>query len=288
MKKNFLYLTLLAFILLIFKNYNVVLDSTIKAVDIWLYKVFPYLFIMIIINDLLIQTNFAKIFPKTSYYVFIMSLLSGTPTSAYIVKSLYQDGKITKEYANNALLFTYFCNPLFLYTILKFIFKNSFIPIKLMIIHYLSNIIIYLFLAKKESCQSKTIQTFGRLNLSNSISKSITTVSMVLGAITFYMVLSDILLSSCKFSSNFGVFFKGFLEVTQGLNGLETLSFSSKIKEIIALGFISFGGLSIHTQIKCILEETDINYKYFLIGRIWQVVISLFLLILFGIINAWF
>ena len=51
MKKNIIYLTILGLLILIFKNYNIVLESSITAVNLWLYKVFPYLFIMIIIND---------------------------------------------------------------------------------------------------------------------------------------------------------------------------------------------------------------------------------------------
>ena len=49
MKKNLIYLTILILIFLIFKNYPLVLSSSITAVELWLNKVFPYLFIMIII-----------------------------------------------------------------------------------------------------------------------------------------------------------------------------------------------------------------------------------------------
>ena len=66
MKKNLIYLTILILIFLIFKNYSLVLDSSIKAVELWLYKVFPYLFIMIVINDTLINLDFERLFKKIS------------------------------------------------------------------------------------------------------------------------------------------------------------------------------------------------------------------------------
>ena len=144
MKRKLIYLTILILIFLIFKNYTVVLDSTITAVELWLYKVFPYLFIMIILNDILINLDFEKLFKNPSIYALIMSLLSGSPTSAVIISNLYKNNKMDKKSANKTLLFTYFANPLFLYTMLNTIFKSNFLTIKLMIIHYLSNIIIYI------------------------------------------------------------------------------------------------------------------------------------------------
>ena len=143
MKRNLIYLTILILIFLIFKNYSIVLSSSINAVELWLYKVFPYLFIMIIINDTLINLDFERVFKNTSIYVLVMSLLSGSPTSAVIISNLYKQGKISENNANITLMFTYFANPLFLYTMLNSIFNSFNVTIKLMIIHYLINIIIY-------------------------------------------------------------------------------------------------------------------------------------------------
>ncbi|MDE6285173.1 MAG: hypothetical protein K2M17_05450 [Bacilli bacterium] len=276
MKRKLLYLTILGFIILIFKNYNIVLSSTIEAVNIWLYKVFPYLFIMIIANDLLINADFAHLFPNNLSYIFIMSLLSGTPTSAYIITNLYQEKKISNNNANYALLFTYFCNPLFLFTILNLIFPKTNIPLKLIGIHYLSNILIYFFVHKHLD-KEKSTRSRCQFNLTQAIKKSITTTTMVLGAITFYMVLSQIILNTFLLPTKINLLFQGTLEVTQGLNALIGLSYSLKIKELFACFFISFGGLSIHTQIKCILEETDLEYRYFLFGRFFQLGIALIL-----------
>ena len=54
-----------------------------------------------------------------------------------------------------------------------------------------------------------------------------------------------------------------------------------KLKEIIAITIISFGGLSIHSQVKNIISDTNIKYKYFLIGRIFHVLISVMLVFAF-------
>lgn len=274
MKRKVFYLTLFLFIWLLFKNYSLVLSTTIDAVDLWLYKVFPYLFIMIIVNDLLLQADFASFFKTSYFYVFFMSILSGTPTSAFITKELLQKGNISEKDANFILIFTYFCNPLFLFSFFQLLFQNTFISIKLMLIHYFSNALLLFYY--KRFIHSSTIHKHKiNLNLSSSISKAMTTTTMVLGVIVFYMVLSNIILASVPLNSTIESLFKGFLEVTQGLNNIVTINVTSKLKEMIALAFISFGGLSIHTQILCILENTSLKYSFFLKGRILGTILAL-------------
>lgn len=274
MKRKIIYLCCFTFIFLSFKNYTLVLNSTVLAVELWLNKVFPYLFIMIVINDILIKANFSKVFKNPSTYIFIMSILSGTPSSAYIAGNMTRENKISKQYGNTTLLFTYFNNPLFLYTILSNIFSSQFIAFKLMIIHYLSNLIIYLYNKKHLNYKMNNQDVF-KFNLSSAIKAGINTTTMILGTIVFYLVLSNVLLNTIKLPLALTTILRGILEITQGLNALINTPIISK--ELIAMFFISFGGLSIHTQVKCILDEYNLDYKYFLKGRILQTIIALFL-----------
>ena len=153
MKRKLIIFIIMTLIILIFKNYQLVLSSTIDGVNIWFYKVFPYLFIMIIIQDLLINLDFANLFKRTSTFIFFMSIISGSPSNAYIISKLVKEGKITKEYGNICLIFTFFTNPLFLYSILNLIFNSLYMTIKIMIIIYISNFIIYFyfFIIKKKN-----------------------------------------------------------------------------------------------------------------------------------------
>ena len=274
MKRKLIYLTILILIFLIFKNYSLVLESSITAVLLWLYKVFPYLFIMIIINDTLINLDFEKMFKNTSIYVLVMSLLSGSPTSAVIINNLYKQGKISKHNANITLMFTYFANPLFLYTMLNSIFNSLNKTIILMFIHYLSNIIIFLIFKKRLDINNHK-DNIVTINLSESIKKAMSTTTMVLGTITFYLIISNIL--------NLNIFLRGIIEMTQGLNFLINSTITHK--ELLAIIFISFGGFSIHTQVKCILDETNLEYKYFLKGRIYQTIIAIILTSIFTTIT---
>lgn len=277
MKRKITILLIMTFIILIFNNYDIVLKSTLDATTIWLNRVFPYLFIMIIIQDLLINLDFASFFKNTAIYIFIMSLLSGTPSGTYIISKLKQQNIITKEYANTCLIFTFFANPLFLYSILNSIFLSKLTTIRLMLILYLTNLILYFIYKKDLPSNGKSINT-NEINLSSSIKTSINTTITVLGVITFYLILSNIIITEFNIIYPFNIFFKGFLEMTQGLASL--INSSIKFKEVIAMIFISFGGFSIHTQVSCILNEANLSYKYFFKGRIIQTALVVFLTII--------
>lgn len=285
-------------IFFIFKNNKEIAEVILNATNLFLKKVFVSLFPMFIINDLLINLNipyyfyllfnqlFLKIFHTNGLgaYVFIMSLISGTPSNAYILKELVTTNKLSSEEASHFLAFTYFSNPLFLTMMLSTIFPIN-IAVKIMIIHYLSNIIIGILLRKKAPQITKSMfnkETTQKGNiLIKSLNRTMSTLLMILGTVTFYMLVTYIITSPFQNNDLLKTIISGFLEITNGLNNLINLEIYSKIKEIIAIAIISFGGLSIHTQIKAILEDTKIKYNSFLKGRILHVLISVILILIF-------
>ena len=301
MKKKLMDFTFCVFcfisLIFIFKNNKEVANVIIEAVNLFLKKVFVSLFPMFILNDILINLNlpyyfyllfnklFLKVF-KTSglgAYVFIMSLISGTPSNAYILKELVELEKISLEEANHFLTFTYFSNPLFLSVMLSTIF-NTRVVLKIILCHYIANIIIGILIrnkAPKIANNKNILKTNWKITLTKSINKSITTLLMILGTISFYMLLTFIITSLLPNNCLIKTIISGFLEITNGLNTMASLNILSQIKEIIASAIISFGGLSIHTQIKAILEDTNMNYSYFLKGRIMQSIISVILIMIF-------
>lgn len=284
-------LFLLSLLGLIFINNQAVKQSIIFGGNLWFTKVFPSLFPMFILSNLLIAYHFpemianlfgrffTKIFHTSSYgvFVFIMSLISGTPSNAYLLKELVCQKKITEGTANELISFTFFSNPLFLLSMLTLIFPTNFsIVVKIIFIHYASNLLIGFILRPKE------YQSFEKLTISNekislgnmltsSIQKSMNTLLMILGTICFYLMISALFTMDNIFLQNI---FHGFLELTQGLNHLISWNISTVSKEIIVLLFLNFGGVSIHTQIKSIISDTNIHYFNFLKGRIFHVLIG--------------
>lgn len=69
--------------------------------------------------------------------------------------------------------------------------------------------------------------------------------------------------------------------MTSGISLVPTISTNNYIRGLIVLTFITFGGFSVHLQVINNIKEENIEYKYFLLGRILQTSIALLLYITF-------
>ena len=275
-------LTLL-FLTLLFKNPTTSKESISVSFNLWLNNLVPSIFPMIIINDILINYNFPvlvcsifyKLFNKVfklSYngtYFFIMSLFIGTPTNAILLNDMINKELINMDEANKLIYTCYFSNPLFLFNMLRIIFDIN-ISMKIIIIHYISNFIILFLLRnkcneyenKKYSINTESISKL----IIKSCNKAINSLLTVLGIISFYMIINSYL--NIKFLN-------GIFEITNGLNSLANLNI--RHKDIFSIILINFGGLSIFSQIKSILEDTQINFVNYFKGRFFQIMFSIIL-----------
>ncbi len=295
--KNFLILVFfVTFLYLIFYNRVLITSVSISSVNIWLTRVFPTLFIMFIVQDFLINYNFAyylkfvtgKLFRKlfslsdSATLAFLLSLISGSPSSAITVKNLYLNNNISKFEANRLLHFTYFTNPLFTYNILTFMFVDSYYVFKIMFALYISNFILAFVLPRNKvflPSKTKNINVFFGDTLVTSIKNSLNNLTLILGSITFFMIVSSILSNYLTNDLHIAIL-KGFFEITNGLEFIVDINYSSNIKEIISILIISFGGMSIHTQVYSMICDTDLSYLAFLKGRIYSVILSVLIVIL--------
>lgn len=307
MKKNIynlLILILLSFILLFILIFsNEVLDCVLIAIKIWKENIFTSLFPFFIITDLLISYGMVdllaeatkKIMNKLFYlpgdasFVIIASLFSGFPSSSKYIKELLDNNKINIEQAEYLLAFTHFPNPLFILGVVgNKILKNKSLGFIVLISIIIGNFIIAFSIRKKTKITiNKTnirnvLQNISNNNkdnkfiviLTNSIFKTIHTLTLLLGIITIFSVLNTIinnLLNTNFFSKTL---ISGILEMTQGVKKTEYLSIPLYLKPSLITAFISFGGISIHLQVISILSETNIKYRYYLICRIIHSAIS--------------
>ena len=290
-KRILILIFLTLFLINVFKYSDIVTTSSINAINLWIQKLFPSLFIMFIINDLIINTDsylyIVKILKLKSNksIAFLLSIFSGTPANAFIIKELLINQKINLDDANKLLMYTYFSNPLFLYNILILMFNESQV-IKLIFIHYISNIFIYLIVKNKTN--DYLCFTYNNYNifslLEKSIKRSVNTLLMILGTITFFMILSNLLVKVFELDLYTEILIKGIFEITQSLNDLTNINVNNNLKQLLVLSIVSFGGISIHMQIFSIISNTKIEYKYFLKGRVFHVLISIILLLISFII----
>jgi len=291
------FLILIWFILI---NGDDVSKDFIMAFNLWLTRVFPALFPIFVISEILVNFGLVEVFNKifgnitkkifkvsgSAAYVFFMSILSSTPGNAIFTKDLYEKGFLTKNEATKVLAFTFFPSIPFIYGFLTVFLPNQLMIIKVILTCYLVNIligIIFRNLYKEDitnkNYKSKTLHSFTE-SFTNGIKKGMNSMIIILGTITFFIMVTSLLNNIIDINSLPKTFFQGLMELTQGLNSLITLDASVKLKAIISGIFISFGGLSIHMQIKSVLINTPISYKLFFLSRIIHCIITAIVLLL--------
>lgn len=273
-------LILMLFLLFLF-NRETVLLSGIEAINIWTNTIFPLLFPTFILSDLLISSGlvnsitkllgkiYTKLFKLPAYgmYIFLISLISGTPTNAKNLKILRDNQYISEKDVTKILSTCIFFNPLLIISVTN---------IKVLIILWISNIIVGIIMNIRNKIEYTPIKSIEvSFNLGTSIENNINLLLNILGTITVFLMLSSFITVKIPLIK---VMIAGFLEVTNGLNKLNLFFKSSVLFEYIALLILSFGGLSIFIQIKSILKDTSINIKYFLCSRLLCANISLVIL----------
>ena len=310
-------------IILVFTGSQILLesDSILKSVSfsfgIWKNNIFPSLFPFFVLSELLINYGFVELLGElfkpimnhlfkvkgVCAFIFIMSIISGIPANAKYIRELYLNGSIDEKESEKMLLFTHFSNPLFILGTISILFlRNEQAGLLVLFCHYASNIIIgvlfrnyhpikekntkislkqaILNMHKKRINQNKS---FGSI-LTNALINSVNTLLLVLGVVTFFLIITTIINNIINLNPvNQGIL-NGLFEMTQGLKYISILDISLKTKTIISTMIISFGGLSGHMQVMGILSDTKIKYWPFLLGRVVHAIISsLLVAILFNI-----
>jgi len=299
MKKNLFIIFILLFLFfIIIINNSLVIKSCIDSINIFKNNLFPVLFPFFILSDLLINYKFADIISiifknifkklfktdKICSYVFIIGCISGYSNAFKTIKELYDQNKISEQMINKIILFCHFVNPLYIVSTLSIYLCSFKLSIIILIIHYFSNIIVGLIFRNYNESKNNDNFVLNKdksdnffISISNSIKKSINTLLIILGSITIITILSNLICANIN-----NIFIKtiieGIFDFVNGINSLNYLNLSIKIKALFCIIFISFGGISTHLQVFSILSDVKINYFYYLLSRILHSLISFILL----------
>ena len=277
----------------ILNNSSEVMNSVKFSFDIWKNNIFPSILPFFITSSLLINYGFVEItkelFKPLMYlfginsnvsFVFIMSILSGFPSSSKYIKELLNKHLITEIDASKALMFTHFSNPLFIIGTISTLLNKK-ISIFILVIHYVTNIIIGILFINYHNTYTKSkiniklpnTKDIGSI-LTKSIKDSIEILLLILGSISVCSFICAIINHTFNFNNIVSSIINGLFEITQGLKYVSLLNIPLKLKTTISVMFLSFGGLSIHIQVKSILSDTNIKYIPYLIARIIHTAIS--------------
>lgn len=292
------------FLLLIYSSN--VMDTVSFSISIWKDNLLPSLFPFFMISELLINYGFIdllgeslknfmnKIFhlPGDASFVIIGSLISGFPSSSKYINELLEKGQISLSEAEYLLKFNHFSNPLFVIgTVGTLLLNDKKIGILILIIHIISNFLIAIIFRPKKRVyanqKSSLIKGINEMHkkrisnnssfsliLSNSIFKTFKTLLLLLGIITFFLIINSLIRQIIPINDLSYSIISGLLEMTGGIRNISGLTLPINIKASIITFFLSFGGFSIHMQVMSILSNTSIKYLPYLVSRILHGIIS--------------
>ena len=291
------FLIFLMFQLLLYPN--IVMNCIYNALILWSKKIVPSLLPFLLLSNFLMDYGLTNILGEllkplmrlfkansNGAFVFIISLLAGSPSNAFFANELVSKNLINCHDATKILTFSHFSSPIFILGTVYSVLNNKRVCILILIITYITNIILGILFRNIYSYNNEyklninKIKTslhddtnFGKI-LSKSIHKTADTLLLILGTICFFSIISISLKNFLLLSDIQYAIVSGILEMTQGINNICLLNLPLKIKAFFVTIFISFGGLGIHSQILSIISNTKIKYLPYLIARILHAIIS--------------
>lgn len=302
-----LFILLLMILLLCYPG--ICINAAKKGLLLWFNKVLPSLLpFMILVNMIVplggLNTYINQLTPLTqrmwklpgeSLLAFIIGLIAGYPMGAKVIKALYDENKLTVQEAQQTLLFSNNCGPLFIIgTVGTAMLGQTQLGVFLFLIHLLTACLMSLLLTRSLSnptcpnskivCSSTSPSFFKLLNL--SVMQSMDAITCVGGYIILFSVLIAILTSSSIIHAFLGFIkcssqgrqlllgiFSSLLELSNGTNALSQLPLSPFSLALLSAA-INFGGICVYFQTLYVLEDTPFHTKTLLLAKGIQCLLS--------------
>ena len=216
--------------------------------------------------------------------IFLLSIFCGFPSGSSHIKNLEQKKVIGTEEGNSMLLFSHFPNPFFVLGSVSLALDCISYACKIYLAIFFSNLILFLFFKGKRNRyrEKDEKKTFSQV-LAKAIFSSSQMILIIYGTSLFFFYLLLFLTYYLPLPPFLYVFLCGVFDITKGVFATSIFQ-NSILRSYFILFFLSFGSLSIHVQIKSILEDTSLSYQSFLKGRIWGTILS-FLLFTLMVLN---
>lgn len=287
-KKNIIIIYIFIILeLLILFNSNIIIKSVNSSSLMFIKKIFPSLFPTMLIGNILIKSNVYLIIPKkikaflfkkfnfsnSTMELFIISLITGSPSSAMYINNYLNNGLINKKEAEALLCSTHFINPLFIVAGVGVgVFNSVKIGFVLLIMLFISTLI-KIYLNKNNFKNNKKINlniknTNLITNITSSIKESINALLLIFGIVVIFNILVSLVSNILDLSGFASCIINGLLEMTGGIIKLSNLNINIYIKIFLAYYFLNFGGLCIQMQSMSMIDNKKIRYLKYLNFRL--------------------
>lgn len=284
---------LIFFIFCLFEIIFFLINSTLwkncfnHTIELWLFKVVVAIAPMYILSSIILTMPFIsricfnilkplRLFEnQKALSLFIISFLTGNPTSTILVKKAYSNNEISLLQANNIIDSSSHIS--FLFIILMFEKK---IAIILVFTQIIATIILYLF-KKKVNPNIVNNKDDNILNTVNDIIEDLPTILLKILATMIIIVIFK--LPFTLINNSFLNYSLDFFEVTTGINNLINYDINIYSKILLCSSLLSINGGAILLQVYNVIKKTKLSFKRYLYGRFFHAIIAsiLSLIILF-------
>lgn len=303
--KVILTIVLLFFIITIIIDSKTYIDESKNAILLWAGNVLPSLYIFFIFSKLLIEldclsnlTNFLfplfnKIFKTSKYSVvlFFLSMLSGFPVGAMLIKNAYEKGQIDSNEVHKLTSFCSLTGPAFIFGSVSAIMLNNFHAGIIIYFSHIISAIINGFIFRNYKCKNnKNCLNYNEKQIDNNIlsqaiTSSINSILMVGGYIVFFYIIVQILINTnilpnllfpinYIFNTNSLPFISGLLEVTKGCKEIAA-SFNINTATCLISFLISFSGFCINLQSFHFLKKCEVKFSFYILQKLLHATLSL-------------
>lgn len=299
-------------------NPKLAINSVMEGLNLWFYNVMPSLLPFMIFSNILFKMNIAyylkKLFNRIMNKIMnvsgsgilplFMGYISGYPLGSKLVCDLRKEKYISLKESYKLLALCCTTGPAFIISIVSLqMFNNMAVAPILIISNYLGAILNALILKKfyKEKISSTYSIYQDDLSitkiLNDAITNSIDSIIKIGGYIIFFKIIINYLdnmyiidnISGVLFNY-FNVFdasydcikgaFYGIFEITIGINAISQCNDPLIVKLAITSFLIAWSGFSIHMQTNSFILDTDICFYKYMIGKISQSFLSLFICVI--------
>ncbi len=286
---------------LVFIKAGELIKFTIEGGIFFLTKVFPSLFIFLILTNIFMNLGGFSVFLHNSknnftyIQVFLLSLLCGYPLGSKLSTEAFLNGELSYDEYESLCSITSNPNPIFLYSTIGIgFYQNKTIGMLFLISSLISSFIMLLLFYKKPSLShiNKNINIIeNTFNSLLSIGFTIIIFYIIINIINESKIIDNIFYYiSNIFNKDLSLiryFMLGILEMSNGSYILSKYPYFTEMKLTITCFLVTFGGISILSQSFNFIGDTLKDGKKFIKRKILQgVICSIIFSIIYFIFNS--
>lgn len=271
------------------------LAASRRGLALWFDQLLPALLPFTVLSYVILQSNLFSCAPSSrnkrcgirpqEWYVIVCGFLFGFPIGSKLTADLYRQGRLSSARAQWLFIFSNNLSPVFTVTVLSDLLGLSpgICTCALLYGLPLCTVLAALFLLPDSAPGHKETASRFRLNMQiidAGIINGFETLIKICGYVVLFSLCAQLIDRFSPADPLLKTLLIGCTEVTTGMSQLSALE-DPGMKYVLAVGFLSWGGISGFFQTASIVSGTDLSMKRYLAARLLLAALASVLAFLF-------